>query len=106
MRSIGEAQLALSIRTPLAEQTRKPIGCTDTPAPAPPAKGSSSGCGWGNPPAYSPPPATKPNETLEIGMIVVGIVLIYDGICGVWLNRKASKATRVDDVIDVDYKEE
>ena len=50
-------------------------------------------------------------KALEIGMIVVGIVLIYDGICGVWLNRKASKTAKSfgsagDDVIDVDYKEE
>ena len=50
-------------------------------------------------------------RALEIGMIFVGIVLIYDGICGLWLNRKAAKAAGTfggaqDDVIDVDYKEE
>ena len=67
---MGEVQLALSSRTPFCEHTKKPIGCTDTPAPAPPAKGISSVCGRMVPQRYSPPPATKPNDTFEIGMIV------------------------------------
>ena len=46
--------------------TRKPIGFTLTPVPAPPAKGSLGGCGA----PYSPPPATKPNDTRDIGIIV------------------------------------
>lgn len=46
---------------------------------------------------------------VKVSMVFVGIVLIYDGVCGLWLNQKASKTAknfRSDDVIDVDYKEE
>lgn len=42
---------------------------------------------------------------IKVGMIFVGIVLIYDGVSGLWLNRKASKCYK-DNVIDVDYEEE
>lgn len=48
---------------------------------------------------------------LEIGMMAVGIILIYDGISGLWLNGRAGHAYKKyhnpeDDIIDVDYKEE
>ena len=48
---------------------------------------------------------------LEIGMMAVGIILIYDGISGLWLNGRAGRAYKnyhnpEDDIIDVDYKEE
>lgn len=45
---------------------------------------------------------------IKVGMIFVGVVLIYDGVSGLWLNGKASRAAKRyrDDVIDVDYKEE
>lgn len=48
---------------------------------------------------------------LEIGMIAVGIMLIYNGITGLWLNGRASGAAKrykraQDDIIDVDYEEE
>lgn len=44
---------------------------------------------------------------LEIGMIYLGIVLIYDGISGLWLTSRTGRGKRgkSDDVIDVDYKE-
>ena len=48
---------------------------------------------------------------LEIGMMAVGIILIYDGVSGLWLNGRAGSAYKryhnpEDDIIDVDYKEE
>lgn len=45
---------------------------------------------------------------IKVGMIFVGIVLIYDGVSGLWLNGKASRAAKKysEDVIDVEYKEE
>ena len=48
---------------------------------------------------------------LEIGMMAVGLILIYDGISGLWLNGRAGRAYKSchnpeDDIIDVDYKEE
>jgi uncharacterized membrane protein HdeD (DUF308 family) len=45
---------------------------------------------------------------IEIGMIFVGVVLIYDGVSGIWLSAKVSRAAKrmKDDVIDVDYVEE
>ncbi len=45
---------------------------------------------------------------IEIGMIFVGIVLIYDGVSGLWLNGKASRTAKKykDDMVDVEYKEE
>lgn len=45
---------------------------------------------------------------IKVGMVFVGIVLIYDGVSGLWLNGKASKTAKKykDTVIDVDYKEE
>ena len=48
---------------------------------------------------------------LEIGMMAVGVILIYDGISGLWLNGRAGRAYKSchnpeDDIIDVDYKEE
>lgn len=41
---------------------------------------------------------------LEIGMIIIGIALIYTGISGIWVSRHES-GTR-DRVIDVDYRED
>ena len=48
---------------------------------------------------------------LEIGMMAVGVILIYDGVSGLWLNGRAGRAYKKyhnpeDDIIDVDYKEE
>ncbi len=45
---------------------------------------------------------------IKVGMVFVGIVLIYDGVSGLWLNGKAAKTAKryKDDVIDVEYKEE
>ena len=74
MRSIAPLVWAGNTFTVPSPTTRKPTGCTDTPAPVPPAKGNTSvGTGWFLPSstAYSPPPATKPKLTLEMGMMVV-----------------------------------
>ena len=40
-------------------------------------------------------------------MIYLGIVLIYDGISGLWLTSRTGRGKhgKSDDVIDVDYKE-
>src|SRR5699024_10840969 len=46
----------------------KPMGCTLTPAPVPPAKDGSSAACLAH--LYSPPPATKPKATREMGMTV------------------------------------
>ena len=48
---------------------------------------------------------------LEIGMMAVGIILIYDGVSGLWLNGRAGSAYKryhnpEDDIIDGEYKEE
>lgn len=46
---------------------------------------------------------------LRLGMIFVGVVLIYDGIAGLYMtghmNRVFKDQKKEDDVIDVDYKE-
>lgn len=38
---------------------------------------------------------------MEMGMVILGIFLIYDGISGLWLTKRRSKR----DPIDVDYEE-
>ena len=74
MRSMAPVVWAGSIFTCLSVTTRKPTGCTDTPAPVPPAKGKTSvGTGFCllSSMAYSPPPATKPKLTRETGTTVL-----------------------------------
>ena len=39
--------------------------------------------------------------TMQIGMVLLGLVLIYDGISGLWLTKRRSRR----DPIDVDYTE-
>lgn len=46
---------------------------------------------------------------VKMAVVFGGIVLIYDGVSGLWLNHKASRSGggyRKDEPIDVDYKEE
>ncbi len=45
-------------------------------------------------------------KALEIGMVFLGIVLIYDGISGLWLTSRTGKGKKNGpDVVDVEYKE-
>lgn len=45
-------------------------------------------------------------RALEIGMVFLGVVLIYDGVSGLWLTRRTGKGGKSGpDVVDVDYEE-
>ena len=73
MRSATESDWAGSMRTESPLTTRNPTGCTDTPAPLPPAKGNSAwgmGCLLLSGKDKSPPAVTYPKLTLEMGMMV------------------------------------
>lgn len=43
---------------------------------------------------------------LEIGMIILGLALIYTGVTGIWSSHRGGGGSGRDRIIDVDYREE